>query len=852
MRTKLSTEETYDYYKTTIPYNSSNFTFDFDFEDNDFDISDTKGNIEIPINELDISNLTSIKKVELLLSNKDTKLIPEHIKKELEYYLGLKKLILEKKSNAELLKFISSKNQSNIPVLQNFNSVKPLNVISNNLQIESISKNIKYLNKNEIKHILQEEEKEIPGLSTISDSNITKLISLRDKAISRNCFLLYKINIKFNMLLSYIYIYLFFKINSEGIKKFSDAKNDFLRNNKDLEEFINKYLNEERDDLKFFKTSDNNIDSQKLEKILTDKKLSTSDDFKKKILELLNKLISIINEKSDNSIIIKKMLKNITKVFNYTIKKTDIKNIPEIKEKISKLLKLINDDEIDEDDDIKGGKNDDFTNLKEQIIDFYNNDIILKYIYTYDQIILFNYLNYIINKNKNIEVLLKNIILSKLINKDFINNLIRQIKHKLDLNDDDYYYNKKKELLELKQFFKSNDIIIESFDNFINYLFVYLLSVKNETNNIIINNNIYDLDNIPTLNIYNIPNKDVIIIMSNEEEELAYQLLNNTELLVDFIYMKFNYLRAENKEFNNNNSFIINENILNYLNKINNKDKILNKLKEIVMKLNNIHIYGGANDKKDSDNDNDKDDDDDDNDKDKDKKDDKNKDKNDEDDIRKKALKFINNSINSIKDVYTENVGNKFIPKKPNSSSNTVINRIVEKYDNSEFPNELKKYEFYNSVKNNNLDPSVELELTSVDKYIFVVVMYVIRLITLYVCYYYIDRDIITDIKFSIYYYLLVYIFIFIIAIIIINFDTFKLRILINYMNLHINTSGIFTHIILISLFIYLIFLLINNIIGIEQPPTQLTESQKIKLKYKLDILTLIIYIFLCIFVVLF
>ena len=67
MRTKLSTEETYDYYKTTIPYNSSNFTFDFDFEDNDFDISDTKGNIEIPINELDISNLTSIKKVELLL-----------------------------------------------------------------------------------------------------------------------------------------------------------------------------------------------------------------------------------------------------------------------------------------------------------------------------------------------------------------------------------------------------------------------------------------------------------------------------------------------------------------------------------------------------------------------------------------------------------------------------------------------------------------------------------------------------------------------------------------------------------------------------------------------------------------
>ena len=524
-------------------------------------------------------------------------------------------------------------------------------------------------------------------------------------------------------------------------------------------------------------------------------------------------------------------------------------------ENMSAIIKILNDNEIKTKliavrnkfiKFLRGGNNDDFMNLKEQIIDFYNNDLILKYIYNYDQIILFNYLNYIINSDSKIELLLKNKFFSKLINKDFINNLIRKIKDKLDLNEDNYYNNKKEELFELKQFFKSNDIIIEGFDNFINYLFVYILSVKNESNNIIINNNIYNLDNIPTLNIYNIPNKDVIIIMSNEEEELAYQLLNDTELLVDFIYMKFNYLRNENKEFNNKYSFIINENILNYLSKINNTDKILNNLKEIEMKINNIHIYGG--DKKDDDKDDEDDKKDDDKDEDN-KKDDKNK---DEDDIRKKTLKFINNSINTVKNVYNENIGNKFIPRKASSSSNTPINRIVEKYDNSDFPNELKKYEFYNSVKNNNLDPSVELELTSVDKYIFVVVSYVIRLITLFVCYYYIDRDVITDIKFSIYYYLLVYIFTFIIAVIIINFDTFKLRILINYMNLHVNTSGIFTHIILVSLFVYLIFLLINNVIGLEQPPTQLTENQKIKLKYKLDILTLIIYIFICIFVVLF
>lgn len=119
-------------------------------------------------------------------------------------------------------------------------------------------------------------------------------------------------------------------------------------------------------------------------------------------------------------------------------------------------------------------------------------------------------------------------------------------------------------------------------------------------------------------------------------------------------------------------------------------------------------------------------------------------------------------------------------------------------------------------------------------------------------CYYYIDSDTITDIKISIYYYLIVYVFTFIITIIIINFDTFKLRILLNYMNLHINTTGILTHILLVSLFVYLIYLLVNNVIGFEQPPTQLTENQKIKLKYKLDVLTLIIYIFVCIFVIIF
>jgi hypothetical protein len=43
--------------------------------------------------------------------------------------------------------------------------------------------------------------------------------------------------------------------------------------------------------------------------------------------------------------------------------------------------------------------------------------------------------------------------------------------------------------------------------------------------------------------------------------------------------------------------------------------------------------------------------------------------------------------------------------------------------------------------------------------------------------------------------------------------------------------------------------LLIQNILGDEKPPTELGDHEKIKLKYKLDILTMIIYIFICILI---
>ncbi len=180
-----------------------------------------------------------------------------------------------------------------------------------------------------------------------------------------------------------------------------------------------------------------------------------------------------------------------------------------------------------------------------------------------------------------------------------------------------------------------------------------------------------------------------------------------------------------------------------------------------------------------------------------------------------------------------------------------LFDRLLERYDNdyrnNNIPHEITKNNFYNKVKNLNLDPEEELKITMNDKIIFAIVIYIIRVIVLYICYYIIDKNQVTNIRKILISYILWYIIIFVIIIFIINVDTFKLRILVNYINLHINSFNLLIHILLMGGFIYLIYALIYNIDGYDQPKVELTDNEKIKLKYKLDLLTIFVYIFICI-----
>ena len=187
------------------------------------------------------------------------------------------------------------------------------------------------------------------------------------------------------------------------------------------------------------------------------------------------------------------------------------------------------------------------------------------------------------------------------------------------------------------------------------------------------------------------------------------------------------------------------------------------------------------------------------------------------------------------------------------ANGNNIFERLITSYENDlndkTMPDEIAKNLFYNKVKNNNLDPEIELDITLNDKLIFIAIVYSIRFTSLLFCEYLITHNLITDINKSLFYYLIFYYVIFGSLLLIINIDTFKLRILVNYMNLHISTTNIWMHLILMGCFVYLIYLLVVNILGEEKAPTELGDHEKIKLKYKLDLLTIIIYVFICILI---
>lgn len=200
-------------------------------------------------------------------------------------------------------------------------------------------------------------------------------------------------------------------------------------------------------------------------------------------------------------------------------------------------------------------------------------------------------------------------------------------------------------------------------------------------------------------------------------------------------------------------------------------------------------------------------------------------------------------------------------------SYNTGIRGIRSKVHTAMSNIEENEY-LHDKVIVNNLDPELVLKINFQDKAIFLLLVFIIRTISVVILEFFIENNIIKTLEGSIIFYGFTYLFILFLVVFFVNYDSYKLRILLNYLNIHVNSSNLILQNILFIIFIILIFILVKsddilkyfgygfdytNIYGSlydylssfdEESGSNLSNSEKLKLLYRTDILSMIIFIF--------
>lgn len=156
------------------------------------------------------------------------------------------------------------------------------------------------------------------------------------------------------------------------------------------------------------------------------------------------------------------------------------------------------------------------------------------------------------------------------------------------------------------------------------------------------------------------------------------------------------------------------------------------------------------------------------------------------------------------------------------------------------------------ALRSNNMLPSEVLRVSAMDKTVFIFVTLFIRLVALSLTSYMIDRGTIARMQWALATFLMIYVFFFIGFVLLINLDTYRLRIVFNYINFQANAANVYSHLISLVIFSALIFIIMWNVNfpvpGMKQ--TAISDEEKAALVYRLEVLTMIVWIFLTILVI--
>jgi hypothetical protein len=198
---------------------------------------------------------------------------------------------------------------------------------------------------------------------------------------------------------------------------------------------------------------------------------------------------------------------------------------------------------------------------------------------------------------------------------------------------------------------------------------------------------------------------------------------------------------------------------------------------------------------------------------------------------------------------------------------NKPNNKGAEKYLNDLlFLTEGEK--LHERVIENDLDPEIVLKINFRDKAIYIFLIFLIRTINIITLEFLIEYNLMQNLQYAIVFYGFMYLLIIIFLIAIVNYDSYKLRIIFNYLNIHINAPNLLVQNVLFIIFIILVYILVksddflkyfgdlldytkiyNNMYNYTKSIdddyyTNLTQNEKLKLLYRIDIISMIIFIF--------
>ena len=179
---------------------------------------------------------------------------------------------------------------------------------------------------------------------------------------------------------------------------------------------------------------------------------------------------------------------------------------------------------------------------------------------------------------------------------------------------------------------------------------------------------------------------------------------------------------------------------------------------------------------------------------------------------------------------------------------NTLFKNYLESKEDVNKGNFIAASELAEGLKVNDINPKDVLEINYQDKTIFIFVTLFFRLIALTIIDYLIDKSKLKQIHLAFGAYIGIYIGIFYLFLLIVNLDSYKLRIMFNYVNMHSNSSVAFVHPAMVGLFGLIIYYIMWNING-NTSTTASNDEDRVRLKYKIQVISLIVWLILAILI---